>query len=201
MAGVEAQMAELLRLARVSISNGNPTESLGYVLAAVRLQGGEAAVWRTLNEAKAAYAADAEGRGDAALLQTLLAELSLGGTSHGAEEKKARAGDDRFMDDASRGARAPQPPTGLRGQPAAAAAAAARPGPAQPQAAFIGAENDLRRRVEPTDSSFLEEMGKLSIARDALADGSSVICPACHGIIARSRLEAHRGSWCPAFHG
>lgn len=34
--------------------------------------------------------------------------------------------------------------------------------------------------------------------KDAYRDGSSVICPYCHGLIAAVRFEKHVGLWCDA---
>lgn len=42
------------------------------------------------------------------------------------------------------------------------------------------------------------ERGRAHILEQAAADGSSIVCERCHGLVATRRLEAHRTLWCPA---
>jgi hypothetical protein len=46
--------------------------------------------------------------------------------------------------------------------------------------------------------SMLEEQERSDILVDCLKDGSSLVCPACHAIVARRRFGDHRRIWCVA---
>lgn len=46
--------------------------------------------------------------------------------------------------------------------------------------------------------SFLGQAGREQIMVDAHSDGSSVVCTACHELIAAARWEQHVRFWCPA---
>ena len=62
---------------------------------------------------------------------------------------------------------------------------------AQMAAAATICEDMLRR------TSILKDEGDEEILRDAMEDGSSVVCVRCGGLVARTRWDAHRDMWCP----
>ena len=49
-----------------------------------------------------------------------------------------------------------------------------------------------------TQDSLLKERGMEGILEAAFADGSSVLCRKCSGLVKRTRWEAHKLQWCPA---
>jgi len=46
--------------------------------------------------------------------------------------------------------------------------------------------------------ALLCEQGRMDVLQDAYFDGSSVLCPNCHGLVSRKRFDAHVALWCPA---
>jgi len=48
------------------------------------------------------------------------------------------------------------------------------------------------------EGSLLKERGAEDILCDAFADGSSVLCRKCTGLVSRARWNAHKTKWCPA---
>jgi formylmethanofuran dehydrogenase subunit E len=48
------------------------------------------------------------------------------------------------------------------------------------------------------ESTFLFQRGKQDILRQAMEDGSSVVCTKCNDIVSSSRWQQHQTYWCPA---
>jgi Tfp pilus assembly protein PilV len=48
--------------------------------------------------------------------------------------------------------------------------------------------------------ALLMEQGRTNVLQEAYSDGSSVLCPYCHGLVAKRRYTAHTTSWCPGLH-
>ena len=70
--------------------------------------------------------------------------------------------------------------------------------------ALFAQEGTSRERRQVLDlllndtSTLLAAHGREDILSDAFQDGSSVFCRQCHGLVARTRWNAHRSLWCPA---
>ena|SRR3989338_6534109 len=62
-------------------------------------------------------------------------------------------------------------------------------------------EKKLKEKEKESKSkkgaSILGEQGRLDIIHDALQDGSTSLCPYCHGFISARRLDSHLSFWCP----
>lgn len=51
------------------------------------------------------------------------------------------------------------------------------------------------------ESTFLYKRGKQDILRQAMEDGSSVVCTKCNDIVSSSRWQQHQNHWCQALEG
>lgn len=63
-----------------------------------------------------------------------------------------------------------------------------------------GTDDERDRALDSleTQDSLLKERGMEGILEAAFADGSSVLCRKCSGLVKRTRWEAHKLQWCPA---
>lgn len=59
-------------------------------------------------------------------------------------------------------------------------------------------ERDIALHSLVEEMSLLKERGAEVILTQAFADGSSVLCRRCSGLVARTRWQAHKTNWCPA---
>eukprot|EP00521_Asterionellopsis_glacialis_P012990 CAMPEP_0195292640 /NCGR_PEP_ID=MMETSP0707-20130614/10369_1 /TAXON_ID=33640 /ORGANISM="Asterionellopsis glacialis, Strain CCMP134" /LENGTH=203 /DNA_ID=CAMNT_0040353157 /DNA_START=14 /DNA_END=622 /DNA_ORIENTATION=- len=48
------------------------------------------------------------------------------------------------------------------------------------------------------ESTFLYQRGKQDILRQAMEDGSSLVCTKCNSMVAASRWQQHQQYWCPS---
>eukprot|EP00035_Acanthoeca_spectabilis_P027798 m.467883 g.467883 ORF g.467883 m.467883 type:complete len:273 (-) comp26966_c0_seq1:283-1101(-) len=71
-----------------------------------------------------------------------------------------------------------------------------RPELSEKDASMVAAADAVRDDML-TRESLLGDGGRSGVLREAIENGSSVVCIRCGQLIARARTEAHRTMWCP----
>lgn len=168
----QQSIKQLLDDCRHALAASNAQQALQCVVQALKLLHGDNAVLPTLRAAAEHYHAQQAAPIDE--LSQLLAHVSL------AAEEDAQAAQ-RLQQQAYGGQAGMQWASSSHGGA---------------QAQHTGQQQS--DQAAGSSRPILEETGRGSFTEAAIADGSSLTCPHCGGVIPLQRQQAHLSFWCPA---